>query len=291
MPSRLTVAAVSLIAVAALGLGALATRALTADGSAVTQDVAVALLKPSYGTVLAKVGSPLQAGTPAWDDALERSVSALLAARPADCSLPSWALMRCGNHIYDVPSQAMEPSILSAEQVIAVGVTEAQPVRRGDIVAYKGIPSPGAPATVYAHRIVGLPGERVALVDGVVRIDGRPLPLRPVGGPIADDDGTGPRLRFIETTPEGASYEVVWPADHAAFGPFMNMAEVTVPPGHYFVMGDNRSRASDSRYPSGPGLPGAADIQARIVAIFASRDASHIGRSLDLYPASTSPTQ
>ena len=102
---------------------------------------------------------------------------------------------------------------------------------------------------------------------------------------------TRARLRFIETTPEGASYEVVWPADHAAFGPSINMAEVTVPPGHHFVMGDNRSRVLDSRYPSGPGVPGVADIQARIVAVSASRDASHIGRSLDLYPASTSPTQ
>jgi signal peptidase I len=82
------------------------------------------------------------------------------------------------------------------------------PPRRGDIVVFW---PPAATERPFIKRIIGLPGERVEVRDGTVRIDGEALDEPYIRGPVT-----------------------------------YTAAPVTVPPGHYYVLGDNRNNSSDS---------------------------------------------
>jgi signal peptidase I len=113
-------------------------------------------------------------------------------------------------------------------------------------------------------RVVALPGDRIAVVNGQIILNGKPVPQAvepalevPVDANQPCDDYTFPGLRgrkpsgrevcqlpvLRERLPNGASYLII---DHLN-QPLDNMPEIRVPVGHVFLMGDNRDHSADSR--------------------------------------------
>jgi len=107
-------------------------------------------------------------------------------------------------------------------------------VQRGDIIIFREQRAGGSYDFVW--RVLGLPGERIAIREDAVIVNGKPLPRTP--GP---DEGD---VRFFEEDAGAFSYVIALPRRMTNDGDF---AETTVPPGHLFVLGDNRHQANDSR--------------------------------------------
>ena len=133
---------------------------------------------------------------------------------------------------------------------------------RGDIV----IVTPPGHNQDYIKRVIGLPGDRIEMRDGVVLINNVPVKRGPVHNVLVPIDANTtcdaiPDGRRViagkaycqlplvrETLPNGRSYETV---DLGRYDSD-NYAPVTIPPNHVFLMGDNRDQSADSRVPLSP---------------------------------------
>jgi signal peptidase I len=134
---------------------------------------------------------------------------------------------------------------------------------RGDVIVFKH-PTNG---TDYIKRLIGLPGDTIQVVNGVLRINGVPAPQEPLGdfveanlpqGPMrsmprcASPAGQGDacvKEMARESLPEGPTHLILNIND--GFGDMT--PEFVVPEGEYFFMGDNRDNSMDSRFPRSAG--------------------------------------
>ena len=192
---------------------------------------------------------------------------------------------------YYVPSGSMEPTLQIGDELLATkypyGYSSASlPLfvtlpnsprvlgalpHRGDIVVFRW---PGDRSQIWVKRVVGLPGDRIAVRNGRLRINGAPVGLEAhgVGQAEAEDGSQQPVARFVETLPGNRRHTIF---KHPAVGPLDNVAEIVVPSDHLFVMGDNRDNSADSRVPlnwGGVGLLPVSDLVGRVEALVGSWD-------------------
>jgi signal peptidase I len=178
---------------------------------------------------------------------------------------------------YDVPTGSMQPTIYEGDRILVdrtafslrlplLGCELARTgePRRGDIVVLTS-PHDG---TRLVKRVVGLPGDTLAMRAGALLLDGRPLACAPAGAdlrwalPPDDQD----RHELLTEDLGGRRHAVMRSPDARAlrdFGP------VVVPADSYLVMGDNRDHSFDSRY---FGFVGRDALQGRALAVVASVD-------------------
>lgn len=108
---------------------------------------------------------------------------------------------------------------------------------RGDVIVFKGQDG----QTDFIKRLIGLPGDRIQMLDGVLHINGEPVEMELVEGDPSSNFGT---LRYIETLPNGVSHDIL---DGTRNGQYDNTQVFEVPEDNYFFMGDNRDNSTDSR--------------------------------------------
>ena len=137
---------------------------------------------------------------------------------------------------------------------------------RGDVVVFK---LPSDTSTDYIKRIVGLPGDRIQMKQGVLWINGQPVKRERVADYL-DEDGRAV-TQYIETLPNGVSHPIL--EMNGDNGPLDNTDEFVIQPGHYFAMGDNRDDSLDSRTPHVGQVP-AENLVGRAILIFFSTNGS-----------------
>jgi signal peptidase I len=163
---------------------------------------------------------------------------------------------------FNVPSGAMKPTLLIGDyfvvskyaygysrysfpgspQLFAGRILAAQP-RYGDVVVFR---LPRDPSTEYVKRVVGLPGDRIQMIHGLLHINGTAVNRERMED-FTETDASGrttPGKQWRETLPNGASYVTLDLIDE---GFYDNTNVYTVPPRHYCVVGDNRDNSLDSR--------------------------------------------
>lgn len=126
---------------------------------------------------------------------------------------------------------------------------------RGDIAVFRPVPQSDA----YIKRVIGMPGDRIQMINGILNINGEAVKRVEIGQ-ITDTDSTGvavPVTVYRETLPNGVEHTIQEISDTMQLD---NTAEYVVPAGHYFMMGDNRDRSQDSRVLSAVGYVPAGNL-------------------------------
>ncbi len=151
---------------------------------------------------------------------------------------------------FKIPSSSMEDTLLIGDHLMVDKLAYAprdswvgpllpyEEIQRGDIVVFK---YPVDPSTHYVKRVVGVPGDRLRLVNKQLYLNGR---LADEGYKVHKTAGMDEfRDNFPSSVPTSA-----YPAWADALPNHIQDGWLVVPPGYYFAMGDNRDSSSDSRY-------------------------------------------
>lgn len=175
---------------------------------------------------------------------------------------------------FTIPSASMEPTLRSREEFIA-RTTDLLPIARGSIYLVR------KHGVTHAFRVIGLPGDAIKITGGGVFLNNKAAYYSdPAPAGLTGTCTNGRPLFRREHLPGDESHVVM--ACNYSFGP--DMPAVIVPAGHYFLLGDNRSNAADSRFSGadlGIGLVPESDFVGKAERIFFSSDSARIGKEID----------
>ena len=136
---------------------------------------------------------------------------------------------------------------------------------RGDVAVFK---LPADDSTDYIKRVIGLPGDRIQVVDGILHINGEPVERDKVRETTV---GQASVTVYRETLPNGESHLIRERGDDNFFD---DTPVYEVPEGHYFMMGDNRDSSQDSRALQRVGYIPFDNLVGRAEVVFFSHDGS-----------------
>ena len=195
-----------------------------------------------------------------------------------------------GYEPFNIPSGSMVPTLLIGDYLFVSkfsygfsrhslpfslplfdGRVFASVPERGDVVVFK-LPSDNE--TDYIKRIVGLPGDRIQMILGILHINGEPVKRRR----LADyrmQNLFGVRSlapHYMETLPNDVKHNIV--EEVGDVGSLDETSVYVVPDGHYFAMGDNRDNSADSRVLSQVGFIPAVNLVGKAKFMFFSTDGS-----------------
>jgi signal peptidase I len=187
---------------------------------------------------------------------------------------------------FNIPSESMYPTLLVGDYLFvekyAYGYSqysfpfgivtfsgrafEKSPAR-GDVAVFR---QPRQPQIDYIKRIIGLPGDKIQVIAGILHINGEAVTRRFVDTEANPNTGRFSVVKkYIETLPGGREHAIYEVSDDE---PLDNTEEFTVPAGHYFAMGDNRDNSQDSRVQDAVGFVPAQNLVGRAAFLFYSTE-------------------
>lgn len=171
---------------------------------------------------------------------------------------------------FKIPSGSMVPTLLVGDLILVnkfeygvrlpvlnKKIIANQDPARGDVVVFRYPPDPRLD---YIKRVVGVPGDEIVYQNQKLTLNGKPVPMQSLGE-FYDEDSLRYAPQFSEKLGDKDHRILVDPKRSSFFGsespkfPFAENCRYSaegltckVPPGHYFVMGDNRDNSQDSRF-------------------------------------------
>jgi len=162
---------------------------------------------------------------------------------------------------FRVPSNSMMPTLLTGDFILVnkfdyglrLPITNTKLVKfsnpdRGDVIVFR-YPNyeknAGYSGVDFIKRIVALPGDVISYKKDQLIVNGDSVDIKKIGPYTGVDSGKSMNnYRLVREVFDSTSHDIILnPKGHSK-----DLVEITIPEGHYFVMGDNRSHSSDSRF-------------------------------------------